>query len=118
MPTTDHCPLLQKLPPELRNNIYELALADDKDVSITVDKQPGLAETCRQLRRECAGLHYSVNKFRATTGRGIDESNGLVFIKDWLERIGHDSAAHIKCLTIELTIPDGLMLSDLVENNP
>lgn len=73
-----------KLSPELRNNIWELALRADKPIQITGDfhivaplvdcklapnqvqemaKTLALTQTCRQIHNECALLFFHVNTF-------------------------------------------------------
>jgi hypothetical protein len=60
-----HSPLL-KLPPELRNRIYEYALRFDNGIC-EVNETVGIPEsalllTCKEIRREAIGIFYSVNK--------------------------------------------------------
>lgn len=75
--TTHQESRLMKLPAELRNLIYELVVVEAKTIDI-VDpdhvqggpgvseraKQPGIAQVCRQLRREVLPIFYSQNTFR------------------------------------------------------
>jgi hypothetical protein len=60
-----HSPLM-KLPPELRNRVYEYALRFDnricevnENVSIP---ESALLLTCKEIRREAIGILYSVNE--------------------------------------------------------
>ena len=57
----DHS-LLNNLPPELRNCIYEFAFseenADDLPILIT-SPEPALMRTCKQIRGESVGIFYS-----------------------------------------------------------
>jgi hypothetical protein len=60
-----HSPLL-KLPPELRNRIYEYALRFDNGIC-EVNETVGIPEsalllTCKEIRREAIGIFYSANK--------------------------------------------------------
>ena len=61
---------LFKLPPELRNNIYEFAVdQSDKYGYCTVTKQTGIPEpallsTCKAIRKEAIGIFYATNKFK------------------------------------------------------
>ncbi|KAK3620630.1 hypothetical protein LTR56_023289 [Elasticomyces elasticus] len=68
---------LKKLPAELRNSIYELALWQSGGVSIGMiqtpqgfrwrSKAPALPSVCRQLRRETVEMFYSINRFTIRT---------------------------------------------------
>ncbi|KAK5746611.1 hypothetical protein LTR17_000627 [Elasticomyces elasticus] len=70
--------LFKKLPAELRNSIYELALWQPGGVSIGLiqtpqkgfrwrSKAPALPSVCRQLRRETVEMFYSINRFTIRT---------------------------------------------------
>ena len=66
--SSGHCALLS-LPLELRNRVYELSLVRKSPIAIcpldrTGGEQPGLLQTCRQLRSECQRLFYELNIFR------------------------------------------------------
>jgi hypothetical protein len=72
----EYTPPFLRLPPELRNWIYELAIEGDQHVSITKVKtgtaynlQPrrrdAIRFTNRQIREECAGIWYSTRIFTA-----------------------------------------------------
>ncbi|CAK1366563.1 unnamed protein product [Cercospora beticola] len=62
---------LNKLSAELRNEIYELVLAQDKPLVICSEHpdpnstavQPPLTRVCRQIRAEALGLFYHCNTF-------------------------------------------------------
>ncbi|KAK4965487.1 hypothetical protein LTR42_012243 [Elasticomyces elasticus] len=68
---------LKKLPAELRNSIYELALWQSGGISIGLiqtpqgfrwrSKAPALPSVCRQLRRETVEMFYSINRFTIRT---------------------------------------------------
>ncbi|TKA72565.1 hypothetical protein B0A49_06034 [Cryomyces minteri] len=62
------CPFpFLKLPPELRNVIYNLALVECHTVRMLVrpmTKQPALARVCRQVRNECLPIYYGNNHFQ------------------------------------------------------
>lgn len=66
-------PLLH-LPPELRNRIYEYALAETEVLRLTkmvgeVDfASPGLLATCRQIRGEAKGVYLAENSFMIRSG--------------------------------------------------
>jgi hypothetical protein len=58
--------LLLKLPPELRNRIYEYALRFDNGIC-EVNETVGIPEsalllTCKEIRQEAIGIFYSANK--------------------------------------------------------
>ncbi|GAB7361951.1 hypothetical protein MBLNU230_g1989t1 [Neophaeotheca triangularis] len=57
--------LLRQLPAELRNRIYELALPSQTLVKIFPSKsrafEPGLLQTCKQIRAEASAMFYAAN---------------------------------------------------------
>ncbi|KAF2163752.1 hypothetical protein M409DRAFT_25936 [Zasmidium cellare ATCC 36951] len=53
------------LPPELRNDIYELVLIDGEVVVHESLKQPGLLQTCRQIRSETIKVWYYRPSFKS-----------------------------------------------------
>jgi hypothetical protein len=97
------CAFLSRLPGEIRNEIYELALVepvpipavrvvrmpheDDRDVKYRYRlSAPSLARTCRQIRQECIAIAYSDNTFvfRLLPGQRCI-SKGL--INGWVRRL-------------------------------
>lgn len=62
-------PLL-RLPPELRNLIWQYALrSDDGKFEVNENEdfpEPGLLSTCTQIRREASGIFYLENEFLCT----------------------------------------------------
>ncbi|KAK4548839.1 hypothetical protein LTR36_008612 [Oleoguttula mirabilis] len=61
-------PSLMSLPGELRNHIYRLALLSPSRVQIRHDTvgQPGLLQTCHQIRNEAKPIYYKENEFTVT----------------------------------------------------
>lgn len=59
---------LLSLPAELRNKIYRLSLLESRRIMIgsayPLPSQPGLLQTCRQLRLESSNIYYKENRFR------------------------------------------------------
>lgn len=59
-----------RLPPEVRNLIYEHALRLDGGIcELNEDEdfpEPALLSTCKTIRTEAIGIFYSVNSFKAT----------------------------------------------------
>lgn len=64
--TSDSLPLVHILSPELRNIIYELAMAESSSVDTFAPKQPDLTEACRTIRSESPALFYPCNAFCGT----------------------------------------------------
>ncbi|KAK4499291.1 hypothetical protein PRZ48_009804 [Zasmidium cellare] len=88
---SDFCPLLDLLPGELRNNIYEYALSD---ANLTVSTRSGdnatvsnildaaaLTMTCKQIHQECGNLLYELNT--ATFSPKLPEPEDC----NWLTRV-------------------------------
>jgi len=70
---------LNKLPPELRNSIYELALCPAEDITFSMlgdsrlmsnpsptQRVLALTATCKQIRDECLLMFYAQNEFHVT----------------------------------------------------
>lgn len=58
-------PLFAKIPPELRNRIYDFALYTDGYCVITQHggvPEPALLATCQQIRKEGVGVYYAINE--------------------------------------------------------
>ena len=70
------CHLLN-LPGELRNRIYEFAVVQESELTITAKGpgQPALLSTCRKIRREAGTLYYGKNVFSLK----IERYNGAAF---------------------------------------
>ena len=72
--TMDASPL-KKLPPELRNRIYERVLSRPNGVQVRMKgdeprayySSRALAATCRAVRSEALGIFWSINDFHITT---------------------------------------------------
>ena len=79
----DHSPF-SKLPAELRNNIYELAIREPGAVAISVEngyigkrafqarpvgygaRRLALTMTCQEIRNETTAMYYNINSFSIT----------------------------------------------------
>jgi len=57
------CSPLLKLPPELRNRIYELVFLDQQPQNLLAGDHPA-TRTCRQIRSDSIDLFYSISNFR------------------------------------------------------
>ncbi|KAK5112303.1 hypothetical protein LTR85_011575 [Meristemomyces frigidus] len=94
-------PLL-KIPPELRNIIYDLVLTSDKPIDTqdtAAARVSALLATCTQIRREAAPIFYGQNTFSGTVhrpGRRVNE----ITIFHWLTSIGKQQCALIQSLTL------------------
>lgn len=111
-------PLLRKLSPELRSMIYELVLVSSETVELgTQEQQPGLTQTCREIRTECLSMFYARNTFRFLTKTGGND--GLDPIATWLDRIGRTNCLSLRSLHIAIAVRDGCMMPHPREkNNP
>ncbi|KAF7194054.1 hypothetical protein HII31_04575 [Pseudocercospora fuligena] len=116
-----------RLPAELRNNIYELALLEHNEDSRTIDLESwtdkpfsfihsrddgspcslgiiGLPQTCRQIRRESLRLYYSLNRFYFETEylKSSDKDGIIERLQEFARRIGPRQAKEIRDVTINL----------------
>jgi hypothetical protein len=83
-----HCSLM-KLPPEMRNMIYQWSLVHQTwnwAVDISTEQQPPLLRTCTQIRNEALKIYYYWNIFSFTTLS--TDAQALQPITAWLGRIG------------------------------
>lgn len=85
--TTDqsvaNSPLFTKLPPELRNYVYEYTLHSESLVNVTKDEgipEPPLLLTCKTVRREAIGTFYAVNDIRLVVS-AFDPSTEILMWK-------------------------------------
>lgn len=76
---------LTRLPPELRNDIYELVLVDTTRPQQIHSKKvidPALLRTCRQIRLEAQAISYCHNTFSLTVC--VDN---LEYLRLWLQYV-------------------------------
>lgn len=104
-----HSPLLNKLPPEIRNEIWRLALQSPTG-SITIipsaiRRYTPLLNTCRQIREEATSIFYGENTF--STHVVIGGSNTL---RPWLHSIGRANAGRIRSLHTSISVASGVLL--------
>lgn len=109
---------LFKLPGEIRNRIYELALYQPSGLTIRIlTGEPrllnldnaanpiALAATCRQLHRECTSLTYFLNKFTliaAPKGQRYDLEIWQKGLHAWLRQIGDANRRLLKDIEIDI----------------
>lgn len=90
----DNSPLM-RLPPELRNRIYDLVVIESQPITISIRKRrfgtpmrpPALLHNCRQLRAEASPVYYSSNIFIAEEG----QRSTLGPLETWLRMIGEEA---------------------------
>ncbi|KAK4549867.1 hypothetical protein LTR36_005168 [Oleoguttula mirabilis] len=81
-PSDDSKPSLLTLAPELRNRIYRASLVQgtmtirSADSKVVLPTEPGLLQTCRQIRDESLEIFYQENTFRFE----IEENNAENYI--------------------------------------
>ncbi|KAK3625528.1 hypothetical protein LTR22_023542 [Elasticomyces elasticus] len=98
-------PLLNKLSPELRNAIYELALIATHDIDIFTGSPPGLTQTCRQIRGETIGLYYRDNTFAFNLNE--KGRHGLDGVKAWLCALSPAICIQIRTLRVRMAVTKG-----------
>ncbi|KAK5134781.1 hypothetical protein LTR08_006156 [Meristemomyces frigidus] len=93
---------LSRLSPELRNQIYHLALYERRPVAITPNRtmEPSLLKTCKQIRNEAELLFYAINHFTAIIT--FSPSQHLVY---WLGQGPKQKLALIRSLTVRYERP-------------
>ncbi|KAK5114558.1 hypothetical protein LTR85_010135 [Meristemomyces frigidus] len=97
--TMDNSPFA-RLPPELRNRIFDLALTRSNGCRIELDQMQNynqLTRTCRQIRAETHAVFYSQNDFLV----GSDYDNKWVCkFRELLRLLGAEIVGRIKVLHI------------------
>ena len=90
---------LLKLPPEIRNRIFELALAHDYTVRIEPDwkePRPSLLHVCRQIRAETRLVYQHLRKFYICANAcNIDK------VRRWVALITDEELRSIQDLTLQ-----------------
>ena len=101
MSTSSHratsSPLLEKLPAEIRNEIYRLVLVSDSPLEVNVNllkTQAAILDTCSQVRNEAKDIVFE-NQFQLTCGKLSPEH-----LRKWLTSLGARGKL-IKHITIE-----------------
>ncbi|KAK5725081.1 hypothetical protein LTR17_013280 [Elasticomyces elasticus] len=111
--------LFARLSPEMRNIIYEFALQqsepimvrwhDDRDdhpedvASSSVDKYTtALAQTCRQIGKECGTMFYAINKFQFDSS--TDSIPKTTIVNRFLDTIGGENAKAMRFMSVDLGI--------------
>lgn len=103
---------LSRLPAELRNRIYELALLQDDSITISLNgkrrwRPPAHLSTCNQIRAEASSIYYAGNTF---TVLGIyttllPESDNL--LGAWPRLLSPSSLRHVRRVHMDdFTYPD------------
>lgn len=99
-----------RLSPELRNNIYELALHNsDGDIELdSLGCSNQLTRTCRQIRIETRAMFYAANEFRVTllgsicgfpVGRSCKTAD---LLETLLHRLGPELVGRIPYLNVAI----------------
>ena len=57
------CQLLNKLPAEIRNDIYRYVLLEEDRIRLHRINAPALLTTCRQLLKEAGSIYFGENRF-------------------------------------------------------
>ncbi|KAK3706011.1 hypothetical protein LTR37_013005 [Vermiconidia calcicola] len=52
-------PYIQRIPPEIRNHIYELVIKSRRPVNINATGWPGIVDTCQKIRAEALPLYLN-----------------------------------------------------------
>jgi len=115
----DNSPL-SKLPPELRNFIYELALHQDKPFNLhwsptqsvreaawshSPKQALALTATCHRIRSECSKLFYATNTFVLDcpdVGLEFDPARYERVLVDFIELIGMQNAATTRSVVFNI----------------
>ena len=90
-------PLLEKLPAEIRNQIYDLVLVSDTPLEANVDllkKHTAILNTCSQIRTEAKDIIFE-NEFQLTCGKLSPDD-----LRKWLTSLGARDKL-IKHITVE-----------------
>ena len=113
------CFLVDKIPPEVRNIIYELAFTTDADTQAEIDlfcaagPSRSLLLTCRRVHDEAAALHkhlhrryWTTTSFTATVtlNPAIPCSDGVSEVRTALAALGDGNLQHVRKLVLDRRI--------------
>ncbi|KAK5713593.1 hypothetical protein LTR15_011293 [Elasticomyces elasticus] len=104
-----------RLPPELRNSIYKLALQQPEPASIrrlgkTESRQPSsqlpyhataLTRTCKLIRGEATQLFYAINTFIILCEH-VNHRYKLLLLCDFLDQIGQQNKSALRSINIDI----------------
>ncbi|KAF2208760.1 hypothetical protein CERZMDRAFT_101203 [Cercospora zeae-maydis SCOH1-5] len=97
------CTMLERLPRELRDIIYEEALTNGEVVVDAATNRgayiPGLLRTCKQIRAEATKLFYAGNHFRIITPQNV-----MFTSADWLQSIASRNRKQLRRVTVHFEI--------------
>lgn len=117
MSATSDPPLL-KLPPELRNRIYDAILLSNNPIIVRIERPgpkwqpPPLLQTCHQDRAEAIGIYFAGNTFRCyflrDSGRRHTNPDGRDVVQhrtsdfaQWLTAIGKESSSLLRTVYLD-----------------
>lgn len=90
---------LGRLPPELRNTIYEHALYEPRGAEIWTE--PGLLRTCSAIRAEAELMYYAINDFSTTMHEDYMNHD----LCQWLQHKAGQRIGLIRALKINVEMP-------------
>lgn len=98
----EHSPF-SRLPQELRNEIYHLALIEEDTVQINTElhrvwKAPPLLHTCRQIRTEALPIYFGNNAFASAAPFSVPPLQ----LQAWCTMIGKEARPFIHTIRLEL----------------
>lgn len=98
---------LSKLPPELRNIIYEHIVVNNDKIKVrdfyagkrtSVAKPPSILHACRQIRGEASPLYYGLNTFDMQSYEGNDK-----MLCRWLAGLEAQDRSHLREIRLDDT---------------
>lgn len=92
---------LSRLPPELRNTIYEYALSNAEPIVINqlecrLWRPPALLRCCSKLQNEASGLYYGSNIFRVDWRFECGKHDSDETLAEWLEVLSSSPRALVR----------------------
>ena len=90
---------LQRLPPELRNHIFKLALTADRPIKLEdLHEKTALIRTCKQIRQEGSAIFYMCNRFSFIFVQDTEDAVAKLCV--FLRRLGPKILQHIGSLRV------------------
>ena len=93
---------LARLPPELRNTIYEMVVLEEDPIDIEADQTtlafpiPGLLRTCSQLCAEASSIFYGRNIFVVSNPEFSYVNETECILHEWLRMLGGTNRALLR----------------------
>lgn len=98
---------LARLPQELRNYVYELAVTSDKPIRVSTEilprwQAPGLLQCCHQSRNEASGIYFGGNTFSVNANAVLNTRERMHYLLEtWLLALGPTTRSLVRHIRLD-----------------